>query len=61
VLPFMELTGGNCHKIDLAIIVGQAHNAIHRATPARPHGQAAVWVAANSVGSLLHADAHPPG
>ena len=26
VVPFMELTGGNCHKIDLAIIVGQAHN-----------------------------------
>jgi hypothetical protein len=22
----MELTGGNCHKIDLAIIVDQAHN-----------------------------------
>jgi hypothetical protein len=31
------------------------------ATPARTHGQAAVWIAANSVGSLLHADAHPPG
>jgi hypothetical protein len=26
-----------------------------------PHGQAAVWAAANSVGPLLHADAHPPG
>jgi hypothetical protein len=25
-VPFMELTGGNCHKIDLAIIVYQAHN-----------------------------------
>ena len=25
----------------------------------RTHGQAAVWVALNSVGSLLHADAHP--
>jgi hypothetical protein len=25
-VPFMELTGRNCHKNDLAIIVGQAHN-----------------------------------
>src|SRR2546430_16274745 len=29
------------------------------AAPARTHGQAAVSVALNSVGSLLHADAHP--
>jgi hypothetical protein len=29
------------------------------ATPARTHGQAAVWVGARSVGPLLHADAHP--
>jgi len=28
---------------------------------ANPRGQAAVWVDANFVGPLLHADAHPPG
>ena len=25
----MELTGGNCHKIVLAIIVGQAHSDLY--------------------------------
>jgi hypothetical protein len=47
-------------KIALTAIADQAHNSNKlEATPARTHGQAAVWVALNSVGSLLHADAHP--
>src|SRR5262245_28485887 len=45
-------------KIALTAIVARADNQT-RGHSCRTHGQAAVWVALNSVGPLLHADAHP--